>query len=320
MTDSERALAHLPVRALEAASSLAARTLAQREHRALAPAVRTLVVDSADPACYTTIGAAVTEAQTWDRVLVRPGHYVESVRVDKAIVIEGEGDREAIVVEGPDLPAFVLSADKASIRGVTVTGGPDHDNSASKEDFWRFAAMVVTADVLVTDVAVRNEWTDGISVSHSSAPTIRGNDIHRCEGTGIAVFDSSTPTIAGNDIHENTFGIGVMDGSAPLVKGNDIRENDDEGLSVAGSAAPTITGNDIHANKWGGIWVLDSAAPTITGNDIHGNGHHGLWVTDSAAPTVTGNGFHGNDRRDIEVAAGSTASIDGREVTGPYEA
>ena len=39
----------------------------------------------------------------------------------------------------------------------------------------------------------------------------------------------------------------------------------------------------------------------------------------TAAPTISGNDVRENEVSDIRVLEGATATIDGREVTGPYE-
>ena len=263
---------------------------------------------------------------------------MESVLVDKAVAVEGDGDREAIVVEGPDLPAFVLSAARASICRVTVIGGPaDIDALAPEEDYWRFAAVVVTADVLVTDIVIRNGWTDGISVSHSSSPTISDNDIRKRDGIGIAVFDSSSPAITGNDIRESNFGICAMDNSTPRVEGNTIRENDDEGVSVAGSAARDRWQR--HPREQVG-WHLgirrrssgdreqryrrerpprplgDRPFPLIAGNRVNRNLGPGISISGkTSAPTITGNSISANGNSGIEVSQGAKPTIEGNEFS-----
>ena len=188
-------------------------------------AARTLVVDASDPTAFATITEAVAAAHDGDRVLVRPGRYVESVVLDKAVSIEGDGDRAAIIVEVQDLAAIHVLADGAAF--------------------------------------------------------------------GILVTDAATPTVTGNDIHDNEWGIGVGD-----------------------SATPTITDNTI-IEDFGGISVLDSATPTILGMSIVQN-QGGILVGNSATPTISENEVYENERFDIRIVDGATATIDGREVTGPH--
>ena len=128
---------------------------------------RILVVDSSDSTWYATIGEAVAAARDGDRVLVRPARYVESVFVDKAISIEGDGDREAIVVEGPALPAFHVLADGASLRGLTLAGGREWS-----PDDGELPVLALTADATATDLVIADGAASGIGVYDSAAPTI----------------------------------------------------------------------------------------------------------------------------------------------------
>ena len=63
-------------------------------------AVQTRVVDQMGRGDFTTISAALKEAPVGARVLVRPGHYNESLVMDRPIELIGEGDRDDIVVDG----------------------------------------------------------------------------------------------------------------------------------------------------------------------------------------------------------------------------
>lgn len=324
---------------------------------------RTYIVAQDGPGDFGTIGEAVAAASDGDTVLVRPGRYVESVVIQKAIHVEGEGDRSAIVVEGPELPAFHVLADGSSLHGLTLTGGRPRSEfeMIPREDLWQYACLTLSADASATDVIISDGADYGIMVLGSAAPTITGNDIHQ-NHEGIGVQDDAAPTISGNDIHENAVvGISVRDAAAPTITENVVHDNG-TGLLVSDSAAPMIMENEIHVNLRSGIMAVASAAPTITRNDIHQNGvgvmagdssapavsdndihenQFGISVTTHVAVTITGNRIHGNeygivmgtpaavtitgnDIHDNSVFAiamreGATATIDGREVSGPYE-
>lgn len=119
MTDDRTLVTRGPT-ALGADSRLAARTLADRaeqERRTLVVVARTLVVGPGD---YATIGEAVAVARDGDTVLVRPGQYEESVTLEgKSITIQGDGDRDEIVVIGrSDRSTFDLRDCSATIEGV----------------------------------------------------------------------------------------------------------------------------------------------------------------------------------------------------------
>ena len=274
----------------------------------------TLVVDPSDPTAYATIGEAVAAAHDGDLVLVRPGRYVESVVLDKAIGIEGDGDRAAILVEGPSLPAFHVLTDGASLRGLTLTGGrplPEEGETVPPGDRWQLSCLALFADATATDLVIADGAATGIAVGDSATPTISDNEVHGNEW-GIAVGDSATPTISDNEVHGNEFGIAAAEAAAPTVSGNVVHGNQ-LGIHVGGSATPTITDNLIHGNESAGIALIGSAAPTISDNLIHGN-QFGIGVYGSAAPTISDNLIHGNELAGIGVGDSAAPTITDNDV------
>ena len=167
-------------------------------------------------------------AQEGDRVLVRPGRYVESVVLDKPVTIEGDGDRAAVLVEGPSLPAFHVLADGASLSGLTLTGGrplPEEGETVPPGDRWQLSCLALFADATATDLVIADGVATGIAVGDSASPTISDNEVHGNQW-GIAVGDSASPTISDNEVHGNQFGIAAAEAAAPTISGNVIHGNE----------------------------------------------------------------------------------------------
>ena len=77
------------------------------------------------PDSYATIDSAVQFASDLDTVLVRPGTYVETVSINKEIVLMSTDGSGATTIQGP-LPAqdaLTLSATGVVVSGFTLTGG-----------------------------------------------------------------------------------------------------------------------------------------------------------------------------------------------------
>ena len=266
-------------------SRLAERTLAERATRSDAPALtgRTLIVG---PGGYSTIGEAVASAQDGSTVLVRPGTYRESVAIDRAITLAGDGDRDAIVVLSDDSPCLIVGRKTTRVAHLTVRGGGACDELGGKA-----AVLVSGGSPLLEGLILAESY--GIRVMKGASPSIHGCVVRDGPRAGIWA-QLSTGIIEDNDIFGNAlFGIVVWGtGSAPLVRANRIRQNDG-GVWVAAGASPVIEDNDVYCNVARGIWV-DETAPQIRANRIHGGRRYGIVVSGRAAGTIEANDIFGN--------------------------
>ena len=342
MSETEPALVRLAPRAVAAASSLAERTLAERERRTVATAVRTLLVDPAISTCYSTISGAVDGARPGDRVLVRPGRYRESVRIAQAIDVRGQGDRETIVVEGTEGPAFVVSADGVHLAGLTCEGGREFDDEADEVRLRSRSAgvLLINCDAVVEGLLIQNTRGDGIDIGGGSS-TVRQNTVRGAVGHGVAIWGGATCLIEGNDIadsavgitigqggtapvvkantvHDNEHvGIVVMGGASPIVEDNEVSGNGRSGIAISGTAtAPLVLANTVQTNAGEGIRVIGAATPTISRNLVGGNESHGIVVIGAGtAPLVRNNWVHGNSGDGIKVTDAATPTIELNEIT-----
>ena len=245
--------------------------------------VRTLVVDPSDPACHRTVGAAVEASRPGDRVLVRPGHYRESVIVAKALGIEGDGERETIVVEGPDGAGFWLRADGASLRGLTVEGGREWPRTTSRSSGsrsrrrtaggtpvwpclrmppWRRCSSAVggpaasgcrtprpppsAATTSTRTGAAASGWRTSRSPPSATTTSTRTGSRHR--GVGLRIPHRSATTTSTRTGSASWCGLRIPH----RQRQRHPRERAWRHLGV-GLREPTIVRNDIHENRSSGI-------------------------------------------------------------------
>ena len=158
-----------------------------------------LTVDDDGQADFTTIQEAIDASWHGDTVIVRPGTYREQVRF--------QGRRIVVRSEDPDDPAVVQN----TVISAESTG--DASGASVRFDFGEQADSVLTG-LTITD--------SGILCSGTS-PTISGNVIRNCTGTGIRGQDNAAPTIRDNEILSNELeGIYACHG---LIQGNTIADN-----------------------------------------------------------------------------------------------
>lgn len=239
-----------------------------------APGGTTLLVAADGSGEYATIGEAVAAAADGDTVLVRRGRYVETIVVDKAITLEGEGGREAVVIapvspDTQDPPLLVQDAD-ATVRGLTV--------EAPAPSTTMGAVLVSGGAPLFEDVAVTvpPRGLGSFYFAEGTTATVRDST-----WDGPWFIDEAPVTIEGDTIS----GKARIFGDGWVVRGNTFLDGGDLWI---GTASGLIEGNDLtgsgvmFAGPGGDVTVRDN-----TFRDVHWVGEDGM-----AAVAVQGKGSH----------------------------
>lgn len=265
-----------------------------------------------------TITAAVAMASDGDEILVRPGTYEESVRIDKDITLTGDGPREDVVVvvaeDGPtdatifsSTPryAFYLDGTAASVGNLTVAA------PVSNVSTFIVVGGSPTIHDVVANIGPGSELSlRGFVFMEAATGVIRNN----VTDAFLWVDDGSTPEIVGNEttsairtngsgtdpwIHDNVAtGIWAHGGSAPLVEKNVISGsvNPDCGVEAAGPGFQArVRDNQISGNGTGVCLYETGSIAELIGNTIVENGT-GLQVdAGSEPPELAGNIICDND-------------------------
>ena len=288
------------------------------------PVPPSIVVAQDGSGDFRTLTEAVAAADDGDIILVRPGHYRESVTVTDDITIRGDGDRDSIVLEGPaekpaidDPFAISLIESEASLSGMTFSGMPAgvivKGGAPTLEDLaWDGVGPLVGASC--TDA---RGCAMSLAIDQGSGAVLR--DSLFIGGMGVAIFGDADPLIEGIDLRDGPViwfwdagdgailrettisgasyhaAIGIAGPTTMRIEGNTISGGDGFGINVQGDPGagldPVITGNVIRDNKLGGIEVMAGANPVIEDNTIS-NGESGIRLVRSEA-TVKGDEITG---------------------------
>ena len=272
---------------------------------------------------YRTITEAVAAAADGDTVLVRPGHYVESVTITHDITLKGDGDPATIVLEGDGTKgdtgypySIVLSDSDATLSGLTISG--------QQSEVYLYGGAPTLASLTFVDVGVpwlstapcpdkRGCSPGTIQIDRSSRATVRDSEFVR--GYGVVVGGASDMLIEGNRftggtgieldepgnaavVRDNTItgsGIGLWGPSTVRIEGNTLSDANQVAIILGNGDGkgldPVITGNTIRGYSQGGVQVSSGAKPTIEGNTLTDD-DIGVMLNQSDA-IVTGNTFGG---------------------------
>ena len=134
---------------------------------------------------YVKIGAAIRKEKAGTRILVRPGHYRESLVIKKPLEIVGEGNRDNIIVEANGDSVVVFRASMGRVANLTLRNVGPGDRDA--------------VDIAQGRLDLEDESKQsGVFVNDNGAGRIEDNVISANGYSGIEVTGGGDPTVRGN--------------------------------------------------------------------------------------------------------------------------
>lgn len=200
-----------------------------------------LVVDATGAGDYSSIGPAIQAAADGATILVRPGHYMEELTIERPLTLRGDGSREQIVIEGSHGATVTCGAGRGRIEGLTLAqrGARNLDCVAITGGAWE----IVNCDI--------STQTEGACVNISSAEPVllRGNQIHDGGGWGVFVAGQGVVTLEDNVIASHAYsGVTVTGEGYVIAKRNRIARNAQHAVRVYAEAGGVFEENDLQGN------------------------------------------------------------------------
>lgn len=259
---------------------------------------RALVVDDDELDCpnadYTTIQAAVDDAEPGATIHVCAGIYHERVKITKdRLRLLVKGPRGGAVVDG-DLVAdseaaiWVQNASGVRIEGFTVREG-------------EFVSILLDG---ATKARIRNNLT-----------TAAGHDV-------IELFNSDDNVIEHNISYNNpafnACGINLVGGSDRNTIRHNVLTNNEFGIRVFGSADNVVSRNEAIGNRGNGILNVGSASGTLIERnrafsngfapDAAGTNNAGIFIGSGTGIVVARNHAFDNTTVDLRSNVAATAA------------
>jgi parallel beta-helix repeat protein len=200
---------------------------------------------------YKTISQAISIAKNGNTIIVKPGTYKESIKIDKSLTILSEKGYEHTFVEGTQRwgAVFEIDADDVTIKGFTVYGG--------------YKGICLLQNSEGAEV-IQNRC--GYSVKHHNT-------------YGIYLSQSHKNNISGNLCFYNRDGIYLFSSKNNNISGNQCDSNNRDGIYLYLSRNNVISQNKCSSNGRYGIYLNQwSYFNTLIGNTIESSENKGLRI------------------------------------------
>jgi parallel beta-helix repeat protein len=251
---------------------------------------------------YSSIQAAINEAEPGDAVFVFNGSYIEDLVIEKRIKLQGE-DPNTTIINGSGLDDTI----HVKSSGVTLSGFTVICNGSE----WYDACIEINDanNCSLTDIRF-NSAQNGLFLSHAINTEIFGNEFlgnnygifsqfsknnkisnnsFMLNEVGIYLEGSVVNVIDHNNVLANEIGIHLyLQSNNNIISNNSIQSNSESGLSVSRYCENnSAIQNNISDNQYA-IYHSDSSYTIIKNNSCPGN-HMGFVISNSKTLFIENN-------------------------------
>ncbi|KAL1496276.1 hypothetical protein AB1Y20_016239 [Prymnesium parvum] len=287
-------------------------------------ALSSLIVDKSSSirGNFTTISAALRAAHPGDRIVIRPGVYRESLKIDMPVMLLGCPSASGGAIGSG---VTITSSRNHTVHSTTLFARMANVTLRQTGSSGRSCLLVSRGRIEVSECDISSTSGLCVEVTDAAAPIVRHSRIHggaaaglwfRAAGcglvegneiwgngwSGVQISDESNPTLLRNYIHDNkSAGIISFNHGRGIARHNDITSNGKGGVQVRSRACPELEHNRIFAERSFGVWVYEHGLGKFEDNDIVNNAWSGFQVEEGSAPVVVGNRLRGNRSAGIVV-------------------
>lgn len=256
-----------------------------------------LVVDQTGAGQYRTLNEALSAAPPGARIHVHPGHYRESLLLDKPVELIGTGPRTSIIVEGVYSSSLRMRTTKATVRGLTF-----RYQSVSKP---AHVVDISAGQLLLEDCDISSSSPSSACIFIQSAaanPTIRHCHIHDSLAEGIVCDLEAKATIEDCEIfgHRAT-SLVIRNNADPLIKHCRIYNGAGNGIYIYANGKGTISDSSISNHLWAAVAIEEGANPLLSRCEIYDGKGPGVYVSRRGRGILEQCNIHSNAQTGIVV-------------------
>jgi len=209
----------------------------------------------------SSIQAAIDQAPAGGTIELGPGTWHETLKINKPIVIRGEGMYQTIIAaDQPGHPVlWIAAADTTQTASVTISNliitGAIGDCVPAEQSLCADGILMQgSATVTVNACVITGNDRDGLYII-DNARAIVNDSVFSDNYAGIWLSSSASADITHATLSANTYGIVIAEHASARITDCTISENIQDGMIIADAAQAVLIDNGITSNKRTGISV-----------------------------------------------------------------
>lgn len=253
---------------------------------------RPIIVAAQGYADYTSIQDAINEALPGSQIVVHPGKYRDSLRIDKPIEIVGEGARDEVVISTRDNHCVeIATPGPVLIRGITMRVKPNPGGVDC------YAVDVGAGKLVIEDCQIRSLTLACVAVHDSAQATLRHCMINGSRDAGVFIYDHGHAKFEECEItgHGAT-GISICDGGQASFEKCYVHHNRGGGAAIFPRGSGKFEACRIVDNRKCGAAVAENAQADFSSCVIVDNETFGIVMKDDAVANVVDCDLRGNKK------------------------
>lgn len=299
------------------------------------PTDKIIIVGKGGRAHCLSLRVAMRQAEPGVQILLLPGHYRESVVVDKDVTIQGDGDPSQIILESPKGPCLTLQSPRISIQGLTLrkTWAPGKDPDPAPAVLLLSGQSTMShCEVLsdcepaislqgsgsaltLSECRVGGEGSIGIQAKAGASITLEGCTLVGHGQAEVQVLGASSLTMNRCVLHQAR-GVGVWADGASQVTLEDCELEDLAGGSVEadGDSRLILRRNRLHGSRFAGVLAMDKSQVFMEDSEFSGHAGSGLHATGGASLHLKQCRLHDNGGFGLSLMDQSIATLDDCDI------
>ncbi|HID73643.1 MAG TPA: DUF1565 domain-containing protein, partial [Thermoplasmata archaeon] len=258
---------------------------------------------------YDGISKAVDNASTSDLVIVANGTYNDSVTIDRAITVRGNGS--TVVSPGSSGVAITIDENYVTVDGLNITHAKyGIEVSADHATLWNLTIKNCQHGIHIqshSDIAIANvtitDSKEGVWITGSSYITLTDVEATDNEDDGVYLSLTDNCTIDGGRFSDNDQrGIFLeSSGGDIVIRDCEVRDNDYYGIAmVSDSSGNRIEGVTVSGSAWGLYFFSNSDDNTVIGSTVTGNDVN-IYIRNCDGETIKASDVGGGTTRNIHL-------------------
>lgn len=258
---------------------------------------------------YTTISAAIADADNSQTIEVGDGTFIENITIDvEELTLQNSSS--PIIDGGGSGVVVSITANNVTFKGFTV------QNSGSTPITDGGIMLSGVTGCTIEGNTISDNPGFGLALQLSDGNTIKSNIVNNNSIAGIALMGSKNNTIISNEVKSNNalggnYGYGIIVDNIETTSPPTFSTGNTLGMAAAGNSN-TFSDNAADGVYFG--WGCDNNQ--VLNNTIENNGNDGVYLWKSGSNTITGNALNNNAAEGIQLMASPNNTISENTITG----